>query len=239
MVSRRHVLRMLGMTTGAALAGSMPRDAGAAAIKETGLGHEGLLAGEPGFQRRTVMPLPHEALPDFLSAAQLASHYGEYTRAVERLNRVEQALARGDTERSRYADLRHEQVAAANGVLLHEFYFRNLAPAKVAPSRYIEGHVHEHMGSLAEWAADFTTCALAAKSWAALIYDPYDDRWHNTIIDGEQDGIWIGGNPLVVCDVAEHAYAHDFRGRDEYVRAFLDHLDWDEVAKRYRRVDRM
>ena len=46
-------------------------------------------------------------------------------------------------------------------------------------------------------------------------------------------------NPLVVCDVAEHAWAKDYPRREEYVARFLDHIDWDEVARRYHRVDRM
>ena len=52
-------------------------------------------------------------------------------------------------------------------------------------------------------------------------------------------GVWIGANPLVVCDVAEHAFAKDYPQRDAYVAAFLDHVDWEEVSRRYRAVDRM
>jgi superoxide dismutase len=97
----------------------------------------------------------------------------------------------------------------------------------------------EHMGSLQSWAADFAACALAAHAWAALVYDPYDDRWHNAAMDTDVDGVWVGGNPLVVCDVAAHAYSTDYQRREEYVAKFLDHIDWATVAKRYHRVDRM
>ena len=55
------------------------------------------------------------------------------------------------------------------------------------------------------------------RSWAALVYDPYDDRWHNVIMDSDVDGVWMGANPLVVCDVAEHAWAKDFPRREDYV----------------------
>jgi len=99
--------------------------------------------------------------------------------------------------------------------------------------------MNEHMGDLASWRDDFTRCALAAKAWAALVYDPYDDRWHNAVMDGDADGVWVGANPLVVCDVAEHAFAKDYARREEYVAKFLDHIDWNEVAKRYKAVDRM
>jgi superoxide dismutase len=71
-----------------------------------------------------------------------------------------------------------------------------------------------------------------------LVYDPYDDRWHDVVMDADDQGAWIGANPLVVCDVAEHAVPKD-TSREEYVRQFLAHIDWDEVSRRYRAVDRM
>src|SRR5262249_53251462 len=138
-----------------------------------------------------------------------------------------------------YRTLRQTQVTSANDVLLHEFYFRGLAPQAVAVPRYVEANMSEHMGSLATWRGDFTDCALAARSWAALVYDPYDDRWHNVIMDSGLHGVWIGGNPLVVYDVGEHAGDKDHPGGEDWGARFLDPLDWEEVARRYHRVDRM
>jgi Fe-Mn family superoxide dismutase len=158
---------------------------------------------------------------------------------VQRLKEVEQRLQDATLDADRYAELRRAQVVAANGVLLHEFYFGNLAAAKEDVPRYVAGHLGEHMGGMEAWAADFTRCALNAKAWAVLVYDPYDDRWHDTIMDGDDAGIWLGANPLIVCDVSEHAFGDDYRHRDEYVDKFMGHIDWSEVAKRYKAVDRM
>src|SRR5437667_187320 len=82
----------------------------------------GLLAGHPGFQPRTAMPLPHPELPGFLSREQLARHHAEYVHAVEALRQAEQALGQAVDAR-RYGELRRQQVAAGNSVLLHELYF--------------------------------------------------------------------------------------------------------------------
>ena len=182
------------------------------------------------------MPLVHEELPGFLSREQLAAHHAEYVRAVERLVATEQALRQ---ETSAYAELRRTQVAAANSVLLHEFYFGGLSPATVPRPSHIERNMVEHMGSWESWRDDFTRCALAAKSWAVLVYDPYDDRWHNTMMDGDDDGLWLGANALVVCDVSEHAFGKDYARREDYVAKFLDHVDWGEISRRYKAVDRM
>ena len=225
--------------TASGAAGRRVRAAEAGLPKETGLSTEGLLAGRAGFQPRSVMPLPYPELPGFLSRAQLDAHHAEYVRDVKRLKDVEKELKAASVDASRYGELRRAQVVAANGVLLHEFYFGTLAATKVDVPRYITGHMNEHMGSVDDWAADFTRCALGAKSWAVLAYDPYDDRWHNVMMDGNDVGMWVGANPLVVCDVSDHAFGTDYRGREQYVAQFIDHVDWNQVARRYKAVDRM
>ena len=235
-LSRRRVIALLAGATGGLVAAQARS---ATPPNETGLSHEGLLAGHPGFQPRSTMALPHEEVPGFLSRAQLAAHHAEYVRSVDQLRETDAALKREDVPAADYAALRRAQVGAANSVLLHEFYFTGLAAETNAPPRSIGAHMNEHMGSFDTWRADFTRCALAAKAWATLVYDPYDDRWHNTIMDSDTDGVWIGANLLVVCDVAEHAHAKDFPRREDYVAKFIDHIDWEEVSRRYRAVDRM
>jgi Fe-Mn family superoxide dismutase len=242
-LSRRGLLAGLALAVGGVASAQLwAATEEAAAPKEGGLSSEGLLVGQAGFQPRTVAPLPRAELPGFLTQTQLAANHDAYVQAVDTLRSTEAALAKADRSPAglaAYRTLRQTQVAAANDVLLHEFYFRGLASQAVAVPRYVEGNMSEHMGSLATWRGDFTACALAAQSWAALIYDPYDDRWHNVIMDTDLDGVWVGANPLVVCDMAEHAWAKDYPRREEYVARFLDHIDWDEVAHRYHRVDRM
>jgi superoxide dismutase len=242
-VSRRSFVRGVAVAAAVLTAGVRGGEAeDPSAPKETGLSSEGLLVGLPGFQPRTVAPLPHEELPGFLSREQLATHHSEYVKTVEALKAAERALAtadRGAAGITAYADVRRHQVAAANDMLLHEFYFRNLAPAKVELPRYLAPHMREHMGSLESWASDFIACAVAAKKWAALVYDPYDDRWHNAVMDADTDGTWIGANPLVVCDVAEHGFGRDYKRKEDYVAKFVERIDWNEVAARYKKVDRM
>jgi superoxide dismutase len=41
--------------------------------------------------------------------------------------------------------------------------------------------------------------------------------------------------PLVVCDVYEHAFYVDYTNRkQEYVTKFVQFLDWDEINRRFR-----
>jgi Fe-Mn family superoxide dismutase len=229
------------LAASAAFLGNFASRADAAPPKESGLSFEGLLKGEPGFQPRKPAPLPLESIASFLSREQLARNYSVYRDAFSKLLAAEGALAtapRDAAHASEYATLRTQQVVAANSVLLHEFYFRNLSSRPVSPSRYVMGNMREHMGELTDWREDFAACARVAKAWAALIYDPYDDRWHNVALGEADAGGWIGANPLVVCDVADHAWAIDYKDRETYVARFFDHIDWNMVAARYRAVDR-
>ncbi len=61
-VARRNALKAAGLLAGiSALTAASP--ALAAVTKETGLSYEGLLKGQPGFQPRTLAPLPTAEIP--------------------------------------------------------------------------------------------------------------------------------------------------------------------------------
>src|SRR5213078_707342 len=115
-VSRRGVLAALAIG-GAASGRPWAASEEAAAPSETGLSSEGLLAGQPGFQPRTVAPLPHAELPGFLTQAQLAANHDAYVQAVDTLRSTEVALGKADRSPAGlagYRTLRQKQVASAN-----------------------------------------------------------------------------------------------------------------------------
>jgi superoxide dismutase len=100
------------------------------------------------------MPLPREELLGFLSREQLALHHAEYVRLVERLHATEEALRHEPTSANAYAELRRTQVETANGVLLHELYFRGLSATKTEVPRHIQSNMSEHMGPGESWLED-------------------------------------------------------------------------------------
>ncbi len=238
---RRFLIRIFYGTIGATAAVSRAVRGAEPPPLETGLPYEGLLKNTPGFQPRTPAALPVEAIPGFLSKRQLAETYAVYRTAFSNLLAAERALsaaARNAAGAGEYARLRQEQTRAANSVLLHEFYFRNLTAKSSIPSRYALSNMTEHMGSITSWREDFAACARVAETWAALVYDPYDDRWHNVPMGESDAGGWVGANPLVVLKIAPSAYSLDYKDRDSYIAAFFKHIDWREVAARYRAADR-
>ncbi|HEX5419022.1 MAG TPA: Fe-Mn family superoxide dismutase [Gammaproteobacteria bacterium] len=239
---RRRALQTIAGAATATMA-AFVKPAGAAPLppKETGLSYEGLLKDRPGFQPRTPAPLPVAEIPGFLSKAQLAQSYAVYRQAFAKLLEAEKALENAPRDTAHapmYLALRTQQLLAANSVLLHELYFRNLARAPVEPSRYILSNMTEHMGALDSWREDFTACARVAAAWAVLAYDPYDDRWHNLPLSEADAGGMAGSNPLVVCAVSDDAWSLDYKDRETYIAEFMRRVDWNAVAARYRAVDR-
>ncbi len=207
--------------------------------KETGLPFEGLLKGKLGFQPRKPAPRPFVSVPGFLSERQVEAIYAQYRDAFAQLLAAERSLqsaSRAPADAARYAELRAKQLSSANSVLLHEFYFRNLAAQKTSPSGYVMANIHEHMGSFESWREDFAACARVAEAWALLVYDPCD-RWHNVPVSTSDATGWVGSNPLVVCAVDSQTYALDYKNRDEYVAAFFEHIEWNAVAQRCHAVD--
>lgn len=239
--ARRHFLRDAACASLAAIGAVAGRADAAPPPKESGLSFEGLLKGKPGFQPRKLAPLPVSEIRGFLSEAQLQSSYAAYRAAFQKLLAAERALqgdVRGAADAGRYAALRAQQIRAANSVLLHEFYFRNVTAKRIAPPAYVRANMSEHIGSMDTWREDFTACAHVADAWAVLAYDPYDDRWHDLPLSAADAGGFAGANPLVVCSVAQSAWAHDYRDRETYISRFLEHIDWNVVASRYHSVDR-
>jgi superoxide dismutase len=239
--TRRRFLRAGTIAVASAALIRLGRGFAAPPPPESGLSFEGLLKHDSGFQPRRLAPLPYQSVPGFLSQRQLARNYAIYRDAFTELLAAEHELAgasRTAAAAKAYAVLRSRQVRAANAVLLHEFYFRNLIPAPLVPPRYILANINEHMGSLQSWRDDFAACARVSAAWAALVYDPYDDRWHNLPMNEADAGGWIGANPLVVCDTAQHAWSIDYPDRESYLQKFFDHIDWNAVAARYHAVDR-
>jgi hypothetical protein len=67
-LTRRSFIGGIAIAAGAAaLGGATGQAEEVAPPSETGLSSEGLLVGKPGFQPRTVAPLPKDELPGFLS----------------------------------------------------------------------------------------------------------------------------------------------------------------------------
>lgn len=178
-----------------------------------------------------------------LSEKLIVSHHeNNYGGAVKNLNRTEEELARvtRDTPPLLVAALKERELTFANSATLHELYFANLGGDGKA-SGPIEAAVAKAYGSFARWEELFrlTGMGLAGGSgWTVLAWDFQRDE-ARTCWSGNHTQACAFGQPLLVLDMYEHAYAIDYgAAAARYLDAFFQNVQWDEVNRRLESAQR-
>ena len=231
--ARREVLRgVAGCAAGIMVVEMEPKSALAAALSSYPA-NSGLVTDKP-------KPLPYEELPGFLSKAQLTPHHtAHYGGALKALQTDEQQLTQRLQGTEPIASPAHsfmvkDRVNRANSVVLHELYFDNMAAEAPAPKEDIRAALAKRFGSLERWAEDFKAASMAANGWGILARDAVNGQLYNVASDLHEVGVLWFGQPLVVCDVYEHAFYVDYQNRKaDYAGKFLTHINWDEVNRRW------
>lgn len=236
-ILRREVLRgFAGCAAGIMVAELAP---GAPAAEAA----EGTYVRESGLQTGRLKPLPYAEIPGFLSKNQLAphhtAHYGGALKALQSDEaQLEEMLKSGNPLGGpAFGALQKDKINRANSVVLHELYFDNMAAQRPDPKEDVRAALTARFGSLERWADDFRATCMAANGWGILARDAVNGKLYNVASDLHEVGVLWFGQPLLVCDVYEHAYYVDYQNRKaDYVAKFLDHIQWNEVNRRFRTI---
>lgn len=181
-----------------------------------------------------------------LSGNLLRTHHeSEYAGAVKKLNAISDELAKADLadmSPEKLGDLKRDEQALQNSVVLHELYFDSLAEAPSQPSGLLAQALSRDFGSLDRWKAEFVGIGKSLASgtgWVILAYAPRDKRLFNH--RAENDSMAPAGSvPLLAMDMYEHAYAADY-GTDaaKYIDAFVQAIKWTNAERLYREAMRV
>jgi len=191
-----------------------------------------------------VKPLPFDAAKlKGLSAAMLTSHHdNNYAGAVKNLNKVELDIEKLDKDTPGFlvSSLRERELTFTNSKILHEHYFGNLGgDGKLAGA--IDKRLAAQFGSTARWEELFRASAMSlggGSGWVILDanYATSDLRIYAT--SGHSQSLAFG-QPLLVLDMFEHAYAIDFgAAHAKYIDAFFQNVKWSEVDRRLGQADK-
>lgn len=120
------------------------------------------------------------------------------------------------------------------GHVNHAFFWKIMAPGKGGePSGKLAEAIDQKFGSFDKFKEEFAAAAGGrfGSGWAWLVTNEAGEL--EVISTANQDSpLTLGKEPLLGLDVWEHAYYLNYQNkRPEYVKAFWNVVNWDEVAK--------
>jgi len=123
----------------------------------------------------------------------------------------------------------------AGGHANHSLFWTSLSPlGGGSPSGALAAAITDASGSFDDFKEQFSASAMGrfGSGWAWLVWDGTGLAVKST--PNQDSPILDGGVPLLGLDVWEHAYYLKYQNRRaEYVAAFWNVVDWDEVGRRY------
>ncbi|MEM2836865.1 MAG: superoxide dismutase [Candidatus Bathyarchaeia archaeon] len=197
--------------------------------------------GNTKFYVLPQLPYGYGDLNPYMSEEQLRIHHTVHHQAY--VNGANAILKRLEDARKENVDI---DVKAAlkelswniGGHLLHSLFWGNLAPPSKGgskPGGKLADLIDEEFGGYERFRREFTQAAVTVEGsgWAALTICRQTGRLMIMQIEKHNVNICPTFPILMVLDVFEHAYYIDYKNkRADYVEAFWNIVNWDEVNKR-------
>ena len=190
------------------------------------------------------LPYDYSALEPHIDARTMEIHHSKHHRAYcDKTNAalegtplsekpIEEVLADLDAvpEKIRTA-VRNNGGGYAN----HTLFWTSMSPKGGGePEGELHAALTETFGGLKEFREQFSAAAAAqfGSGWAWLVAD--GDKLAVVSTPNQDTPLSQGKTPLLLLDVWEHAYYLKYQNRrPEYIAAWWQVVDWEEVAKRF------
>jgi len=179
---------------------------------------------------------------DGLSEAQLKAHFGLYAGYVNKLNEIEEKLAKADPSASNYSfgefsELKRREAVAFNGSYLHQLYFENIAPERGQISQPLKAAIESDFGKYEAFEANMKGAAGSTPGWVLLTMNRIDKKLHSYIMFEHHIGLPAHQEILLALDCWEHAFMIDYgTKKPDYLAAFFRNVNWNVVNERYARL---
>ena len=189
------------------------------------------------------LPYDYAALEPHISAKIMELHHSKHHKTyVDGANTALEKLAEARDKDDLGAVNKLEKDLAFNlgGHLNHSIFWQNLSPnGGGVPEGELAAAIDEHFGSFDKFKAHFTATALGVQGsgWAVLAWDSLGAKPVFFQLFDQQSNAPLGVTPLLQLDVWEHAYYLDYLNvRADYVKAFWNIANWEDVARRFAAV---
>ena len=186
------------------------------------------------------LPYPLDALEPYYSTKTLDLHYNIlYKGYVDNTNKTEEKLekARVSENFNNIKCLEKDLSFFGSGAILHELFFTNMGPAiPTEPDTRLMEQIIKDFGSYNKFKQQFTEAGktVEASGWCLLVWVPKWSKLEILQCEKHQNLTLWGCKPLLVLDMWEHSYYLQYQTkRPEYIDAFWNIVNWNEVNKRY------
>ena len=191
------------------------------------------------------LPYSLNALEPFYSKETLDLHYNIlYKGYVDKTNatliNLETARAKSDFKNIKC--LEKELSFQGSGAILHEMFFENMKPASEITRLdcRLAQKIIEDFGSFDAFKKQFSEAAatVEASGWCLLVWVPNFRKLEILQCEKHQILTLWGCKPLLVLDMWEHSYYLQYKTkRPDYISAFWNIINWNEVNKRFLKLD--
>ena len=185
----------------------------------------------------------YSALEPHIDAQTMEIHHSKHHQTyVDKANAALEQLekARANDDASLVAHWTREHAFNLGGHLNHTIFWRNMGPdGGGEPSGPLAEQIGSDFGSFNAFQAQFTAVATAVQGsgWAWLAWDPAYKGLVISAIEKQHDLMPPGIFPLLGLDVWEHAYYLKYQNkRPDYIKAWWNVINWDDVSKRLERA---
>ena len=194
-----------------------------------------------GLYKLSPLPYAADGLEPHIDKETVSLHHDKHHAAyVAGLNATLAKLAaareKGDFQAIRASA--RDLAFNGSGHVLHSIYWTNMTPggrAADANSELLKA-INGQFTSLAKLKDELTAAAVnvEASGWAILAYEPIARELRVLQAERHEDLTQWGAVPLLAVDVWEHAYYLKYQNRRaDYVAAFWQVANWDNVAGRF------
>lgn len=191
------------------------------------------------------LPYAHNALEPYIDEETMKIHHGRHHNTyVTNLNNaleghsdlqeksLEELISNLDAVPE---SIRNAVRNNGGGHYNHTLFWEIMSPEGGGePAGELADAINEAFGSFDKFKEEFKNAALTrfGSGWAWLVVD--NGKLAVTSTPNQDSPLMEGKTPILGVDVWEHAYYLKYQNkRPDYVDAFFNVINWDEVAKRY------
>jgi len=184
----------------------------------------------------------YAALEPHISARIMELHHSKHHQAyVTGANAALAAMeeARATENFGNLPKLQKDLAFNLGGHVNHSIFWKNLSAEGGEASGELLAAIAEYFGSYEAFTKHFTAAAMGIQGsgWAYLAWDSLGNRLVIGQLYDQQGNLAMGNIPLLMLDMWEHAFYLDYQNvKADYVKAFWNIINWDDVAKRFESV---